>query len=165
MSAAWWVGTEYRHFTSTDYAVRFSYATGSVSGNAQVGGLIGSIARNSSIFSGNRLPPISSSYWDLETSGMRVGVGSHPQTAGVEGRSTASLQSPTSPTGIYQGWRRSLNVPPLGTLTIDPWHFGTVAQYPALKVDITRDGAETWQEFGYQLRAGPSLTVTTDQAG
>ena len=71
-----------------------------------------------------RLPTLSSpSYWDLETSGLRVGVGSddtndngvidaaESQTAGIEGKSTVSLQSPTSTTGIYQEWRRSLNIP------------------------------------------------------
>ena len=44
----------------------------------------------------------------------------------------------------------------------DPWDFGTGSQYPALKVNFDGQGAATWQEFGHQLRTGPtSLTATT----
>ena len=43
----------------------------------------------------------------------------------------------------------------------DPWDFGTESQYPALAVDLDGDGWATWQEFGYQLRAGPTLTAVT----
>ena len=39
------------------------------------------------------------------------------------------------------------------------WDFGTGSQYPALKADFDGDGTATWTEFGYQLRAGPALTL------
>ena len=44
-----------------------SYATGSVSGTGEVGGLVGNSDYEAAYFS---------SYWDVETSGVRVGVGS-----------------------------------------------------------------------------------------
>ena len=43
----------------------------------------------------------------------------------------------------------------------DPWDFGTAAQYPVLSVDLDDTGGASWQEFGYQVRAGPTLTATT----
>ena len=42
----------------------------------------------------------------------------------------------------------------------NPWAFGTSAQYPALKAVLDDDQA-MWEEFGYQLREGPSLTAST----
>ena len=48
----------------------------------------------------------------------------------------------------------------------NPWHFGLSSQYPALKADMDGDDDETWEEFGYQLRTGPTLTATsTTNAG
>ena len=48
----------------------------------------------------------------------------------------------------------------------NPWNFGTSSQYPALKADMDGDDDATWQEFGYQLRSGPTLTATaTTNAG
>ena len=47
-----------------------------------------------------------------------------------------------------------------------PWNFGTSSQYPALRADMDGDDDETWAEFGYQLRSGPTLTATsTTNAG
>ena len=43
----------------------------------------------------------------------------------------------------------------------DPWHFGTATQYPALSADLDGGGTATWQEHGYQLRSGPTLTVSS----
>ncbi len=42
-----------------------------------------------------------------------------------------------------------------------PWDFGTSSQYPALRTDMDGDDDATWEEFGYQLRFGPTLTATT----
>ena len=134
-----------------------SYATGRVSGNLDVGGLVGTNA--SGITASYSTGPASAtsstdssvgglvganesgfhriraSYWDSTTSGI------------AGGQSTAALQGPTGDTGIYGAWN-------------GPWHFGTSSQYPALSVDFDGNGDETWQEFGHQLRAGPELTAT-----
>ena len=116
-----------------------SYATSPVSGDSDVGGLVG---RNRS--------PVTASYWDATTSRQTRG-------SGGQSRTTAQLQAPTSYTGIYSQWNLDLD----GDSTGDsPWHFGTNAQYPALAVDVNGAGGATWQEFGYQLRGGPTLTAT-----
>ena len=39
---------------------------------------------------------------------------------------------------------------------------GTDGQYPVLKANFDGEGSATWQEFGRQLRAGPTLTATAD---
>ena len=86
---------------------------------------------------------ITASYWDTTTSGQTSSAGGTAQT-------TAALQTPTDDSGIYANW------------DADQWDFGTSSQYPVLKVDFDNTGSATWQEFGYQLRAGPtSLTVMT----
>ena len=93
---------------------------------------------------------MTASYWDTSTSG---------RTVGAAGRTTAALQSPTGYTGIYSQWNVDLD----GDSTVDdPWHFGTTVQYPALAVDVNGAGGATWQELGYQLRGGPTLTLTAD---
>ena len=134
------------HVSGGDYAgglvgsfaggtIRVSYATGRVSsGGSHVGGLIGEKPNNGTI---------TASYWDTDTSGHTTG--NHG-----EGKTTTALQTPTTDSGIYTNW------------DADQWDFGTDSQYPVLKVDVDGDGTASWQEFGYQLRAGPtSLTVTT----
>ena len=120
-----------------------SYATGRVVGGgpgASVGGLVGEASP---------YRPITASYWDTSTSGHETGG---------RGRTTAALQAPTGYGGIYAAWNRDLN---RDGASDDPWDFGTAAQYPVLSMDVDRDGQATWQEFGYQLRAGPTLTATT----
>ena len=113
--------------------VRASYATGRVSGSSNVGGLVGGLGSST----------ITASYWDATTSGQTTGDHGTGQT-------TAQLQAPTDNTGIYADW------------DADQWDFGMTNEYPALVVDFDGDGDATWEEFGYQLRAGPtSLTVTT----
>ncbi len=125
-----------------------SYATGSVTGNLYVGGLVGA-SRESTIIA---------SFWDTQTSGQTTGVGDG-NSAGVEGKTTARLQSPTGYTGIYGGWKTDLDNadedddPATGT--DDFWDFGTSSQYPVLKVDFDGDGAATWQEFGRQRMNSP----------
>ena len=112
-------------------SIAASYSTGPVSGETLVGGLTGFV--NGSV---------TASYWDKTTSGQAA-------SAGGTGGTTAALETPTSTSGIY------------GTWSSDDWHFGTNAQYPALEVDLDGNGEATWQEFGYQLREGPTLTATT----
>ena len=113
--------------------VRASYASGRVSGGEAIGGLVGAFGSST----------ITASYWDTTTSGQTTGDHGTGQT-------TAQLQAPTDDTGIYAAW------------DYDLWDFGEADEYPVLAVDFDGDGDATWQEFGYQLRAGPTLTVTTD---
>ncbi len=140
-------------------AVAASYATGPVSGSAAVGGLAGTGSAR-----------FLSSFWDTETSGVRVGFGaddandnglidaSESPTIGVAGHTTSELQSPTGYSGIYQHWNRDLDG---DGKREDPWQFGTVTQYPALSADTDGGGTATWQELGYQLRSRPTLTVSS----
>ena len=116
-----------------------SYATGRVTGGTVPGGLVGS----------NSGGTITASYWGTETSGLATSTGG---TA----KATDDLQSPTGYSGIYSGWNVNVD----GTGGADSaWHFGTTAQYPALKAD---SGDGTWTSFGYQLRAGPALTAVSE---
>ena len=144
--------------------IEASYATGTVSGEVAVGGLVGS-----GLYV--RAPR---SYWDMETSGRRVGVGADDtndngvidgaelQRVGLAGLSTAELQAPTGYEGIYGRWNVDLGGPDYGDGEPDqPWDFGTATQYPVLSVDLNGDGGATWQEFGYQFRTRLSLSATT----
>ena len=133
------VGTNVRNSSSGRGGIGASYATGPVSGDSDVGGLVG---RN--------LSTVTAGYWDATTS--RQGSG-----AGGQSRTTAQLQAPTGYTGIYAQWNVDLDGDSMGD---SPWHFGTNAQYPVLAVDVNGVGGATWQEFGYQLRGGPTLTAT-----
>ena len=129
-------------------AATASYATGRVwtPGTIRSGGLVGQGCTGT-------LPDCADSYWDSVTSGLETST-SH----GVR-RTTAELQAPTDYSGIYASW--NVDVDGDGT-NDDPWDFGTSAQYPALNVDVDGNGTATWQEFGWQLRAGPTLTLTQD---
>ena len=144
--------------------IQVSYATGAVSGTAAVGGLVGS----------GRFVKAQSSYWDLETSEVRVGVGEDDANdngvidgaellrVGVGGKSTAELQTPTDYTGIYEAWNVELGSSPFGDgESDDPWDFGTTTQYPVLSLDLNDDNRATWQEVGYQVRGSLTLTAAT----
>jgi len=80
---------------STGGSVQQSYSTGMVSGATNVGGLIGS-----------NYATVASSYWDSETSGRSVGMGSdsQSQSANVTSRTTAQLQSGSVPSGFGAAW-------------------------------------------------------------
>ena len=140
-------------------AVTASYATGAVSGNQDVGGLVGENAgptiTNSyatGTVSGTTnvgglagvAGTTSGSYFDTDTSG---------QSHATWGKTTAELQTPTDVNagdtgGDYENW------------SADNWHFGIDSQYPALKVDFDGDGrVDPWTDFGYQLRETPVLTA------
>ncbi len=160
--------------------VEASYATGSVSGRAVVGGLVGwltggtveaSYSRGRVEGSQNsgglvaltgshtrngvsRGPRIIDSYWDTTTSGMATSVG------GGVGKTTSDLQSPTQTngyTGIYATWNLDLD----GDTNSDddPWDFGTASQYPALKADFNRDSVKSAVDgdFGRQPRSAPAV--------
>ena len=141
---------------STVATITGNYATGRVSGSRQVGGLVGdNIARIRASYATGRVTGtslvgglagdndrgmISDNYWDTLTSGRATG-------SNGQGQTTTELQTPTDATGIYADWDS------------DQWDFGEADEYPALVVDFDGNGDATWQEFGYQLRAGPTLTV------
>ena len=149
-------------------AVVGSYATGAVSGTGNVGGLAGGNDRSNGI---------SVSYWDVESSGQSVGVAGG-FTSGVEGKTTAELQTPTSYNGIYRNWNTDIDDADgdgyEATGVDDPWDFGSQNQYPALRADLDGDGIATSEEFGQQHVAVPPLeiveppqptTVVTPQPG
>ena len=144
--------------------IEVSYATGAVSGTTAVGGLVGS----------GRFAKPRSSYWDLETSGVRVGVGEDDANdngvidgtervrLGVAGKTTAELQTPTDYTGIYEGWNVDLGNPVFEDgEPDDPWDFGTATQYAVLSLDLNDDNRATWQEAGYQVRTSLTLRAAT----
>ena len=113
-----------------------SYATGTVSGNAQVGGLVGLNEKGDKISNsystgkvlgtsgvgglvGMNINSIAThSYWDTDTSGIMTSAGGISKT-------TVELQAPIEPgttsTDVYYGWSE-MN-----------WDFGTPMQYPVLK--------------------------------
>ena len=122
-----------------------SYATGTVAGERNVGGLVG---RN--IRSGSSTGTVTASYWATTTSGRTT-------SAGGQGRTTAQLQAPMDYTGIYAQWNVDLND---DSTNDDPWDFGMDDEYPVLAVNVDGDGDTTWEEFGYQLRDGITLTAT-----
>ena len=147
-----------------DGTITASYAAGPVSGNVDVGGLAGTSEGS-----------ITASYWDTRTSG-------HPAGSHGVGKTTAELQAPTGYSGIYETWDLNGDDVPdspwdLGSdtqrlaltagLEMDTdgvldslWDMGSASQYPALAADLDGAGRVTWQEFGHQLRAGPTLTTT-----
>ena len=146
-------------------SIKYSYATGPVTGQAAVGGLVGTVASGKRTYS---------SYWDVTTSGAGVGVGSddaddngalggsEQATGGVAGHTTSALQQPTDATGPYGSWREEV----YRDLSTDAWHFGTDAEYPVLSVDFDGDGTATWEEFGFQIRDVPGpLTGSTTAGG
>ena len=140
-------------YNSDSSVVIASYATGAVLGNYDAGGLAGGNDRSNGI---------SVSYWDVESSGQSVGVASG-FNSGVEGKTTAELQAPTSYEGIYRNWNTDIdNADGDGyeaTGADDPWDFGTQNRYPALRADLDGDGLTTWEEFGKQHVAVEPLSV------
>ena len=134
VSGTRWVGGLVGRLTGD---ISASYATGRVSGSSSVGGLVGFLDPATTA-------TVTASYWDTSTSGQA-------SSAEGTGKTTAELQTPADNSGIYANWGAA------------QWDFGTSSQYPVLKANFDGQGATTWQEFGHQLRAGPtSLTVTTD---
>ncbi len=159
----------------TNGTVITSYATGTVSAahatqRKYVGGLVG-INQNSN--SG----AFTDSYWDTETSGLSVGVGSddtddngmidgsETRTTGVAGYTTAQLKGPTTnTTGIYATWD---DQDILGFGPVDFWDFGTAAQYPRLSNrfdgSVGRGGVND-NHFGPQ-HLGPVSGLSATVAG
>ena len=179
-------------------AISASYSIGSIKGGRGIGGLVGenegdifasySIgrvegmrdARDIGGLVGLNHSPIVESYWDMEVSGLVVGVGSDDSnhdgrireadgesvTQGAGGYATASLKSPTGYADIYAGWNVDMDNADgdynLQTGRDDFWNFGTSGDYPLLKADFDGDGTATWWEFGAQHgnRQVPTPTPT-----
>ncbi len=168
--------------------IRASYATGSVKGDECAGGLVGSRIGAAVYAGGTLLTPgtlvtptgtcfqlgklttddgrviarIGASYWDVEASGHAASTEGEG-IPGVEGKTTAELQSPAGYTGIYFAWNIDIDNADGDhdemTGPDDPWDFGTAHEYPALKVDFKGDGRASWQEFGDQRRQRPSAAL------
>ena len=104
--------------------VTASYATGQVTGNGTKGGLVGSTAGT-----------VSNSYWDSDQSGI------------AGGKSTSDLQSPSTygatANDTYYNWNANLDGQAGND---DPWTFGAMNQYPALKYA----GMDTTVQFNLQ---------------
>ena len=117
-----------------------SYATGSVTGSSDVGGLVG---LNSAT--------ITASYYNTETTGQS-------DTGKGEGKTTADLLTPTGYMGIYETWSDG----PDGTAgnddDTDYWDFGTDMQYPVLKIDVNGDGTAGGDD-DLALQRPPRLNV------
>ncbi len=131
--------------------VTASYATGAVTGTTNAGGLIGR-ARTS----GQGTTTFTDSYWDTESSGLSA-------SAGGEGKTGAELRAPTDYTGIYEDWN-DLN----GDDTADSttyWDFGAAHNYPTLKADLDGNGTATSAEFGNQQGPGPVQNLTVEEVG
>lgn len=70
--------------TLNEYTIRDSYATGAVSGNSKVGGLVG----GENFFDGT----VNNSFWDTQTSGQ-------PTSSGGSGKTTAQMKQQATFTG------------------------------------------------------------------
>ena len=144
-------------------SIHSSYSTASVTGQANVGGLVGhalagtgtsitnsystgQVSRSSGTATtiGGLIGAVASgfsasaSHYDSTTSGC-VSGGSNGCTtsaggSGVAARTTSALQSPTGYTGIYAAWNANLD----GVAgSDDPWDFNGSSAYPTLIYHLT----------------------------
>ena len=136
-----------------NYEIRASYATGRVKGSSHVSGLIGSSEDATNV-----------SYWDVNTSGhtTQPDTPSDPRWEPGQqwygtGQTTSALQSPTDYTGIFADWNLDFD----NDSNLDnPWRFGSASEYPVLAVDTDDTEGATWEEFGHQVRSGPTLSIS-----
>lgn len=168
-------------YSNRDGAIRDAYATGAVSGEFESGGLVGwnsgdigasyatgavtSIRDAGGLVGENEASGvITDSFWDVETSGLNVGV-AYGAVSGAQGKTTAELQS-TDSVGV--ACATVFPLPPECTFANwdgDVWDFGDASQYPVLKASLDADGAASAGEFGAQSRTvdqrfpRPSLEV------
>ena len=119
-----------------------SYATGWVSGGIAPSGLVGT---NSGTITGSYATgPVSGG----TTPGGLVGANSGTITTSSWDTTTSGLTTSAGGTG------RTTTALQASTGSTTTWDHGTASQYSALR------GKGDWKEFGYQLRAGPTLTAT-----
>ena len=118
-----------------------SYATGAVGGTGtNIGGFAGVVetATDSAL-----IASFTDSYWDTSTSGRTIGVasddadasgsidGTETATAGVAGKTSTELQTPTGYGGIFEDWNVTISGPTAHAN--GPWDFGGTSDYPALR--------------------------------
>ena len=144
-------------------SIHSSYSNASVTGQANVGGLVGyasagtsadiinsystgTVTRSSGTATtiGGLIGAVatgfaaSASYYDSTTSGCVSGGTAGCTTSaggtGVSAQTTSALQTPVGYTGIYAAWNANLDGV---TGADDPWYFGTTSQYPVLKYGKT----------------------------
>ena len=144
-------------------SIHSSHSSASVTGQANVGGLVGyasagtsadiinsystgTVTRSSGTATtiGGLIGAVetgfaaSASYYDSTTSGCVSGGTAGCTTSaggtGVTARTTAQLQAPVGYTGIYAAYNANLDGV---TGADDPWYFGTTSQYPILKYGKT----------------------------
>ena len=144
-------------------SIHSSHSSASVTGQANVGGLVGyasagtsadiinsystgAVSRSSGTATtiGGLIGAVesgfaaSASYYDSTTSGCVTGGTAGCTTSaggsGVSARTTAQLQAPVGYTGIYAAYNANLDGV---TGADDPWYFGTTSQYPVLKYGKT----------------------------
>ena len=128
--------------TGSSARITASYATGWVSGGTAPSGLVGT---NSGTITGSYATgPVSGG----TTPGGLVGANSGTITTSSWDTTTSGLTTSAGGTG------RTTTALQAATGSTTTWDHGTASQYSALR------GKGNWQEFGYQLRAGPSLTAT-----
>ena len=153
-------------------SIKYCYATGSVSSSGT-----GADGQRVGGFFGGLQSPWSSreyglSYWNKETTGRSSRAGdrfithsNHQKIRNnIKGKTTSQLQSPTGYTDIYASWDDE-DVTSDG-IADAPWDFGTMSQYPFLKVDFDGDGMATSQEFGPQRVLGaPTIFRVTFNGG
>ena len=142
------VGGLIGHNSAAGALVHSSYSTASVSGASQTGGLVGQMANGNitNSYSTGEVTSVGSnvggllgqlqagtvteSYWDTQTSGRATSDGG----SGVEGKTTAELQSPTAygatSSDTYFGWNANIDGV---TGNDDPWNFCRAKEYPILK--------------------------------
>ena len=145
---------------TTSGTIHSSYSTASVTGQANVGGLVGQAAAGTGASITNSYSTgqvsrssgtattiggligavamgftASASYWDSTTSGC-VSGGTSGCTTSAAGttQTTSALQSPTGYTGIYAAWNANLDGV---TGADDPWDFRGSSAYPALIYHLT----------------------------
>ncbi len=141
-------------------SVRNSYVSVALSNTVtNTAGLVGWVASNDGV--------VENSYYDTDVSpasvfnnvnnlrhgnAIRFSGGNTATVNSVDGKTGAELRSGAG--GIYSNWSAAT------------WDFGSELQFPALKVDSTRDAdqAATWQEFGVQLREWPTITQAAPSA-
>ena len=110
----------------TSASITNSYSTGTVTRSSGTATTIGGLVGG--IQTGFTA---SASYFDSITSGCVSGgtAGCTTSAAGTT-QTTSALQTPVGYTGIYAAWNANLDGV---TGADDPWYFGTTSQYPVLK--------------------------------
>ncbi len=144
---------------SSDNTIENCYSTGPVTGTSNVGGLVGSKPWGT----------ITNSYWDVDTSGQALGVGSG-STAGTIGlySSASSLSDPAKESAYaassYSGWDMATTG---GSTSV--WRVYDGYSYPLLRSFLTplavtaNNVTQTYTKTAYS--GSPGVTYSTSPSG